>query len=64
MPPVGFTFLRYGLASIALLAILRWSEGEIRLPRPARGRILLLGGARLRAVPDAVDGRSPDHPGR
>ncbi len=44
LPPVGFTFLRYALASLALLAILRWSEGEIRLPRPATGRILLLGG--------------------
>ncbi len=44
LPPVGFTFLRYFLASVALLAILRWSEGEIRLPRPGAGRILLLGG--------------------
>lgn len=44
LPPVGFTFLRYLLASLALLAILRWSEGEIRLPRPGAGRILLLGG--------------------
>jgi drug/metabolite transporter (DMT)-like permease len=44
LPPVGFTFLRYFLASLALLAILRWMEGEIRLPRPGAGRILLLGG--------------------
>ncbi len=44
LPPVGFTFLRYLLASFALLAILRWSEGAIRLPRPDAGRILLLGG--------------------
>lgn len=44
LPPVGFTFLRYLLASVALLAILRWSEGEIRLPRPGAGRIMLLGG--------------------
>jgi drug/metabolite transporter (DMT)-like permease len=44
LPPVGFTFLRYFLASLALLVILRWSEGEIRLPRPGAGRILLLGG--------------------
>ena len=44
LPPVGFTFLRYSLASVALLAILRWSEGEIRLPRPGAARILLLGG--------------------
>jgi drug/metabolite transporter (DMT)-like permease len=44
LPPVGFTFLRYFLASVALLAILRWTEGEIRLPTPGAGRILLLGG--------------------
>ena len=44
LPPVGFTFLRYFLASMALLAILRWSEGAIRLPRPGAARILLLGG--------------------
>ena len=44
LPPVGFTFLRYALASVALLALLRWSEGRIRLPRPGAGRILLLGG--------------------
>jgi drug/metabolite transporter (DMT)-like permease len=44
LPPVGFTFLRYALASLALLVILRWSEGEIRLPSPGAGRIMLLGG--------------------
>ena len=44
LPPVGFTFLRYGLAAIALVGILRWSEGEIRLPRPETLRILVLGG--------------------
>jgi drug/metabolite transporter (DMT)-like permease len=44
LPPVGFTFARYVVASVALLALLRWSEGEIRLPRPATWRILLLGG--------------------
>jgi drug/metabolite transporter (DMT)-like permease len=43
MPPVGFTFLRYALASLALLVILRWSEGSVRLPRPDVARILLLG---------------------
>jgi drug/metabolite transporter (DMT)-like permease len=43
MPPVAFTFLRYGLASIALLAILRWTEGAVRLPRPDVARILVLG---------------------
>jgi drug/metabolite transporter (DMT)-like permease len=44
LPPVAFTFLRYGLASIALLGLLRWTEGEIRLPRPETLRILALGG--------------------
>ena len=44
LPPVGFTFLRYFLAAITLLILLRWTEGEIRLPRPGVGRILLLGG--------------------
>jgi drug/metabolite transporter (DMT)-like permease len=44
LPPVAFTFLRYALASIALLGILRWSEGAVRLPRPDTVRILLLGG--------------------
>lgn len=44
MPPVGFTFLRYALASLALLGILRWSEGAVRLPHPDALRILLLGG--------------------
>jgi drug/metabolite transporter (DMT)-like permease len=44
LPPVAFTFLRYSLASIALLGILRWSEGSVRLPRPDTVRILILGG--------------------
>ena len=44
LPPVGFTMLRYGLASIALLVILRWYEGTIRFPAPDTLRILALGG--------------------
>ena len=44
LPPVGFTFLRYAVASLTLLALLRWSEGEIRPPRPGIWRILVLGG--------------------
>ena len=43
MPPVGFTFLRYSLASLALLVILRWYEGSVRLPRPDVARIFVLG---------------------
>ena len=33
LPPVGFTFLRYCVAAITLLVLLRWREGSIRLPR-------------------------------
>jgi len=44
LPPVGFTMLRYGLASIALLVILRWYEGSVRFPAPDTLRILVLGG--------------------
>ena len=33
LPPVGFTFLRYCVAAITLLVLLRWREGAIRLPR-------------------------------
>ena len=44
LPPVAFTMLRYGLASIALLVILRWYEGSVSLPRPDTLRILVLGG--------------------
>ena len=43
LPPVGFTFLRYCLAAITLLILLRWREGAIRLPRGDVVQILLLG---------------------
>jgi drug/metabolite transporter (DMT)-like permease len=43
LPPVGFTFLRYGLAAITLLTLLRWREGAIRLPRGDVVPVLLLG---------------------
>jgi len=33
LPPVGFTFLRFALASTTLLILLRWREGSIGLPR-------------------------------
>jgi drug/metabolite transporter (DMT)-like permease len=33
LPPVGFTFLRFAIASITLFALLRWREGSIGLPR-------------------------------
>lgn len=44
LPPVAFTLLRYSLAAVALLAIVRWHEGVIRLPRGDLARILILGG--------------------
>ena len=44
LPPVGFTMLRYALASVALLGILRWYEGGVRPPTPDTLRILVLGG--------------------
>jgi drug/metabolite transporter (DMT)-like permease len=33
LPPVGFTFLRFAIASTTLLLLLRWREGSISLPR-------------------------------
>jgi len=44
MPPVGFTFLRFSLASLTLLGLLRWHGGVVRMPRADLGRIILLGG--------------------
>jgi drug/metabolite transporter (DMT)-like permease len=32
LPPVGFTFLRFTLASLTLLLLLRWREGSISMP--------------------------------
>jgi len=43
LPPVGFTFLRYALASLTLLALLRWRTGEIRLPHGDIASIAVLG---------------------
>ena len=43
LPPVGFTFLRYVVASATVLALLRWREGRIALPRSDGLRIALLG---------------------
>jgi drug/metabolite transporter (DMT)-like permease len=33
LPPVGFTFLRFVLASVTLFVLLRWREGSVGLPR-------------------------------
>lgn len=43
LPPVGFTFLRYCIAAVTLLVLLRWREGAIRLPRGDVVPILGLG---------------------
>jgi len=43
LPPVGFTFLRFVLASVTLLLLLRWREGSIGLPRRDLVAILALG---------------------
>jgi drug/metabolite transporter (DMT)-like permease len=43
LPPVGFTFLRFSLASVTLLALLRWREGSIGLPRRDLVSVLSLG---------------------
>jgi drug/metabolite transporter (DMT)-like permease len=43
LPPVAFTVLRYGLASLSLLAILRWREGSFRLPHGDILSVALLG---------------------
>ena len=39
----AFTFLRYCLASVTLLALLRWREGSFRLPRGDIVPVFLLG---------------------
>jgi drug/metabolite transporter (DMT)-like permease len=43
LPPVGFTFLRFFLATVTLLLLLRWREGSIGLPRRDLAAILGLG---------------------
>jgi drug/metabolite transporter (DMT)-like permease len=43
VPPIAFTFLRYVLASVTLVALLRWREGAIRLPTGDVVRLAILG---------------------
>ena len=43
LPPVGFTFLRYCLAAVTLLAMMRWRDGAIHLPRGDVLKIVILG---------------------
>jgi drug/metabolite transporter (DMT)-like permease len=42
-PPIGFAFVRFLLAGLVLLAILRWREGSVLPPRDAVVPIALLG---------------------
>ncbi len=44
LPPVAFTFLRFLLASVTLLVLLRWREGSIGLPRRDLLAMWILGG--------------------
>ena len=61
LPPVGFTFLRYVIASATVLALLRWRSGSISLPRERLPPDLHPGGRRLRVLPDPLVGRAPEH---
>lgn len=44
VPPVGFAFVRFLLAGLVLLVLLRLREGSVGLPRAAVVRVALLGG--------------------
>ncbi len=41
IPPITFAFLRFGLAAVTLLVVLRWREGPLGLP--GRDAIPILG---------------------
>lgn len=43
IPPITFAFLRFGLAALTLLVVLRWREGRLGLPRRDVVPILGLG---------------------
>ncbi len=43
VPPVGFAFVRFLLAGLVLLAILRLREGSVSIPRALALRVALLG---------------------
>lgn len=42
-PPIGFAFIRFLLAGLVLLAILRWREGSVGVPRATVAPLVLLG---------------------
>jgi drug/metabolite transporter (DMT)-like permease len=43
-PPIGFAFVRFLLAGLVLLAILRWREGSVTVPRAVVLPVAVLGG--------------------
>lgn len=43
IPPMTFAATRFGIAAIVLLALLRWREGSVRLPRADIPRVAILG---------------------
>ncbi len=44
VPPVGFAFIRFLLAGLLLLVLLRLREGSVRIPRDVAVRVAVLGG--------------------
>jgi drug/metabolite transporter (DMT)-like permease len=42
-PPLAFTAVRFGLSSLCILFVLKWSEGTIRVPRGAWVPLTVLG---------------------
>jgi drug/metabolite transporter (DMT)-like permease len=44
VPPVGFAFVRFLLAGLVLLVLLRIREGSVRIPRDVVVRVAVLGG--------------------
>jgi drug/metabolite transporter (DMT)-like permease len=44
VPPIGFAFVRFLLAGLVLLVLLRLREGSVRIPRDIVVRVALLGG--------------------
>ena len=57
LPPLAVHDLRYVLASRHVLALLRWREGSIRLPRARHRPAGAARRPRVRRLPDALDGR-------
>jgi drug/metabolite transporter (DMT)-like permease len=43
LPPIGFTTIRFALAAVVLLAVCRWREGSISLPRSDMVALAVLG---------------------